>query len=316
MKPILIHIGYQKTGSTWLQKELFIADNEVFEPLSHYPNGPSTLSWSFIKGEDKYALLPFQMNEKRIKEVFTEIIKYKKDKLHKTFVMSCEDLSGKTDGGGFYSKDVAHRLHNVFPNSKILIVIREQESFLLSNYFQYLSMGGLFSLKKYLNLSFDTIPHFNPHFINYNHLVREYYNLFGKQNVLVLPYEMFKSSPKTFVNKLAQFIDKPILVEEKRFKTFHNQRKGHAVMYYFRWLNHFRKYYSMNNYSEWSNKYTRLIANKAIQVLIKITPDFINNQIKNYLKKYIKDWTSNRYEEANQELSELIGIDLSEYGYY
>ena len=47
----LIHIGYHKTATTWLQKKLFISGNEFFEPISNQPKGQSSLSKHFILDE-------------------------------------------------------------------------------------------------------------------------------------------------------------------------------------------------------------------------------------------------------------------------
>ena len=42
IEDLLIHIGYHKTGTTWLQNELFIHENPVFEPFSLESRGHST----------------------------------------------------------------------------------------------------------------------------------------------------------------------------------------------------------------------------------------------------------------------------------
>ena len=49
-------------------------------------------------------------------------------------VISHERLSGYPHSGGHDSKEIAHRLAAVFPNAKVVIVIREQKSMILSNY--------------------------------------------------------------------------------------------------------------------------------------------------------------------------------------
>ena len=57
--PLLIHIGYHKTGTSWLQKKLFISSNKTFEPLSKNSQGRSTLSWKFVFDEEGYIIHPF-----------------------------------------------------------------------------------------------------------------------------------------------------------------------------------------------------------------------------------------------------------------
>ena len=101
---------------------------------------------------------------------------------------------------------IAKRIKNKFPYAKILIVIREQTSWLLSNYFQYLSAGGTHNLKKYLNTKYDgKRPGFAPNHIEYHRLIKDYQSKFGSKNVLVLPYEIFDSDKVIFFISLEIF---------------------------------------------------------------------------------------------------------------
>ena len=193
MENLLIHIGYHKTATTWLQQKLFITESEVFEPMSMLRKGHSSLAKHFFYDDEQYLLSPFEYNEARIQKEI-ESIKGSNDKLIlKIPVISHERLSGNPHSSGFDAKKIASMLKSTFPKAKILIIVREQKSFILSNYFQYLSIGGTCNLNKYLNTKYDgKRPFFSPNHIKYLPLITEYYNLYGKNNVLVLPYEMFK----------------------------------------------------------------------------------------------------------------------------
>ena len=315
---ILLHIGYHKTASTWLQNELFIADNNVFEPLSLRTKGKSTLSWKFIVCKDGYLLPSFDLNRKEISKGVLEILRQKTSVKDKYFVLSSERLSGKPHASGFDAKLVANRLNDIFPHGKVLIVVREQKSFIRSLYFQYLSNVGLgtFSIKKYLNLPYDSIPFFSPHHLNFTFIVKEYYKLFGRKNVLVLPYELFSTNPQHFISKLSDFVGKQIIVNKKKFRVKHNTNKSTFVLYHFRFLNILIGSRSLNNYSSLHYKYTGYIARGAKFLLMKSTPKFLNIWMDNKTKKYIRSWVGLRYEQSNIELSEMIGIDLSKYGYH
>src|SRR5262245_6185327 len=57
-------------------------------------------------------------------------------------VVSNERLSGHPSSGGYDSKEIADRLAAVFPEGRVLIVIREQHSVIESVYKQYVLAGG------------------------------------------------------------------------------------------------------------------------------------------------------------------------------
>jgi len=209
---VLIHIGYHKTGTTWFQNELFVSGNPIFEPFSLGSKGHSSLVyyyiWTMESTQDKgYMLSPFDFNFDLINEKICEI-KNKKFFDTKIPVFSSERLSGLPYAGGYDSKTIALRLKKTLPDSKIFIVIREQQSMILSTYLQYLTEGGIRSLKNFLNIKYDgRMPSFSPFIFDYRHLIIEYINLFGRENVLVLPYEMFKNEKEFFFTKLSEFIN-------------------------------------------------------------------------------------------------------------
>jgi len=314
---LLIHIGYHKTATTWLQKRLFISKNRVFEPVSKNDIGHSTLTEYFIYDDEGYLLSPFDYNEVRIQNE-VEVIKSSKNKFEsKIPVISHERLSGDPHSGGFDAKKIALMLKKYFPESKILIIIREQKSFILSNYFQYLSMGGTNSLEKYLNTKYDGIrPFFTPNHIKYLPLITEYYNLYGEENVLVLPYEMFRDKPSLFIDNFSRFLNVEISVEKDNFEVVLNKKQFHFVIYYMRFLNIFRRCSSVNNYSQFSNKHTRKVINIIFKTMGTLLPSQLDTLLKEKLKLKICKWCGNRYVESNKELRKLIGIDLSKYGYY
>lgn len=315
MNELLIHIGYHKTGTTWLQQELFVVENNIFEPISrHYPH-KSTLGFKFVYGDDGYLLSPFDENKKKIQKELLLLLKAKQNSKNKIFVMSNERLCGHYQSGGVDAKDIARRLHNFFPNAKIFITIREQKSYILSQYFQYLTYGGIESLKDYMNNRSHKIPSFSPHFHTYNWLIKEYRTLFGKENVLVLPYEMFKSSPKEYIKHLSSFIKRDIQIEDEKFRIKHNLQQHFFTIYYLRKLN-FLRYSNVNNYfSKWKNNYTKFLVNQFYHLFNKFVSTSRHQKTKAELLNYIERWVGDKYVESNKELSELIGIDLSKYGY-
>lgn len=314
---LLIHIGYHKTATTWLQQHLFTSDNPFFEPVSKTKRGHSTLARHFIYDDESYLLSPFEDNEVSIKNELEALKKAKGEFGAKIPIISHERLSGNPHSGGFDAQKIALRLKNTFPGAKILIVIREQRSFLLSNYFQYLSIGGTHSLEKYLSVRYDgKRPCFSPHHIEYLPLIKAYLDLYGAENVLVLPYEMFRNQPLLFLSRLSEFLDIELSVGSKSLERMLNRKKFYFVTYYTRWLNVFRKCSSVNDYSPLSNRYTQVVAGKLLQALGIAFPSYLDTALRQKLKLKISQWCGDRYVESNQDLSQLIGMDLSKYGYH
>ena len=57
-------------------------------------------------------------------------------------MVSFPRLSGHPYSGGYDSRMIADRVAEVFPEARILIVIREQRSMIVSTYKQYVNAGG------------------------------------------------------------------------------------------------------------------------------------------------------------------------------
>ena len=133
---IIIHIGYPKTGTTWLQ-------NSLFPKIKNY----TCVERDFILKE-LILINAFEFNEQKAQQVFYN--QYGNDK---NVIISLEGFVGTTyssDLNGFYSKEVAIRLKKVFPEAKIMIGIRNQLTIIPSTYLQYIRGGGTHNVKNYL----------------------------------------------------------------------------------------------------------------------------------------------------------------------
>lgn len=318
IKNILIHIGYHKTGSTWLQRELFTTSNETFEPFSFSDEGHSTLAEYFFKDREGYLLSSFNDNYPLLQKEIANI----KALPHKDFnrkipVISHERLSGSPHSGGFDAKLISHRIKKVFPEARIFVVIREQKSFILSSYFQYLFNGGKWSFEKYISSKYDgKYPFFSPNHLNYYLLVKHYQDLFGKEKVLVLPYEMLKYEPSLFFEHFENFLNIRMNIDNKKVNTLWNKRNLFYVRYKFRFLNSFRKKNSLNTCHIFSNHLTESSVNIILYMMNKLVPKSTEDKFIMRLYEQLDAYTHDRYKKKNEELSTLINVNLKKYGYY
>lgn len=309
----LVHIGFHKAASTWLQRELFHFDSEFFCPLSpdRVPNLGQFLGKHFVRDHERYLLSPFDMNTGVI-QTQVETVLGKIDPGSRVPVLSYERLSGNPHAGSFDARTIAERIRVVFPKARIFCIIREQKDMILSTYFQYLKIGGTDSVRTYLTRSYDgRRPGFSPSAYNYLYLVAYYRNIFPPENVLVLPYEMLRDAAGNFLHLFGDFTGTDLAGLSGRTTVLHNARKKDFLVPSFPPLNLFRCKSSVNGYSPMCTATSKFV----LEVVDSLIP-FSNHKHVRSAKRQIEEIIGDRYASANRVLSNLIGTDLSEYGYY
>lgn len=316
MRKTLIHIGYHKTATSWLQHHLFGRCDRGFAPLVPEDGiaakrATKFLSRYFTHDEEGKVLSPFRSRSDEVRDLLASL----KTPAHCVPVMSAEGLSGSPYSGGVTSKDIADRLVQSFPEARIFIVIREQSSMILSVYFQYLKRGGTASLQSYLSRQFDgRLPGFSPAHFEYHRLIAHYHELFGRENVLVLPYEYFRDDGPGFVSTLADFSEAEVNFKLE-FERVENQGRPRLIEYRTRWLNSITTSTSLNNHSAWANGEYRKPVLLLREALAKVLPPAAERRFVARLLDEIKAATDQRFCESNARTAELIGRNLGALGY-
>ncbi|MDB5281422.1 MAG: hypothetical protein JWO06_497 [Bacteroidota bacterium] len=177
---MLIHIGYPKAGSTYLQTWFGKHPSMYYNPTSV---AGFYSSWDL----SRYAATP--------------------GKMHECFVLSSEHLSlwrSDVDIVGLkgtvfydvkaYQQKLCETLHNLFPHAKVLIVPRGFTSMFPSFYSQYVSSGGIQTWAE-IHAQF---AEFFSYSYDYTRVIKLYREIYGAENVLVLPYELLRADPAKF----------------------------------------------------------------------------------------------------------------------
>lgn len=190
----LIHIGYPKAGSKFLQ-----AWFERHPELRYAPGG--------LGG---------------YRNVY-ELARPADGGSYKYFVTSAEDLSSPNRSAGDLPLDVATEwreqrgrvkrdqahvcevLRSLYPGSRILIVTRGFRGLIMSGYSQYVRAGGLLRTSKSLaeDVRADALGFVDEYF-DFDYLIRLYGEAFGEENVLVLPYELLRGDQRRFLAVLEE----------------------------------------------------------------------------------------------------------------
>lgn len=309
-KNILLHVGYHKTGTTWLQRFLF--NNEQYGFVS--PMSIKDMMEKIIFPNELDFSADFCRTEidQRLALIDSESV---------IPVFSTERFSGHPHSGGYDSKYLADRLHALFPKARVLICLREQKKVILSCYNQYIKKGGAISLSAYLRV-FDRkrVPLFDFQHFMYHRLVRYYQTLYGKDNVLVLPYELFVQDGSTYVSRIIEFARGeacPYDVNALPIRQMTN-RSVTAFELSMRRLMNFTvgTRNSINQFSIFPLHHSRTdFLFEQVQKLNPIIPAPMNKKAQKKMEKIVADMVGTRYCESNRITSELIGFDLSTFGY-
>ena len=192
----LIHIGYPKCLSSWMQRHLFVQNCGMQLVMGPYPLQTSLVS-----------IDPLQFNSQDFLLEYHAACGSSTDMAGLIPVCSSENLVGKVSHGGYDAKYLADKLHACFPDARILLVLREQLSLLRSLYKTLIAWGSPHSLTSLLAPEshwHHVAPHFQLNAFEYHHLVEYYHELFGSQQVKVLCYEQFLSEPEEFVREVLE----------------------------------------------------------------------------------------------------------------
>jgi len=316
----LIHIGYHKTGTTWLQTKLFHQPGKGFISLTNPTVSKNDKRSSDFRVFPRNFIFDSEKNILSLNEFSPERVRglLERYKLEDSGVpvISFERLSGHPSSGGFDSEKICLRLSQVFDSPKIFIVIREQKSLILSCYSQLFRRGGTLSLKDYIcRPGYGTAPKFNKRFFMFNHLISLYQEVFGKENVLVLPYEMFRDEPAKFLERLGSFsganIPDSLPVQEKVYPRLNIFLESNLrLLNWFTWKNS-----AYRNYPFYMGKLFHNLDHSIRKRLRKIIPDFLENRTLDQHKQIIEQEIGDFYRESNIKTSNLIGIDLKKYDY-
>ena len=184
---IFIHVGYPKTGSTFLRRKIYpnLEINRILTPSYEYLAEDENFK------PEKYLNILAQEGE------FADF---------KKTIISQVAFSGHADGKDVYDKYlIAERLFQTFPKAKIIFVIRNQLDYLLSSYSFKVIVRGMY--RKSMSTWFkERYPEKLENQLQYDRLVKKYSDLFGKENILVLLYEEFREQPEMFLAKIIEFL--------------------------------------------------------------------------------------------------------------
>jgi hypothetical protein len=307
---VLIHIGYHKTGTNWLQRRFFSDPATGYRWLGKRPGTHPVRR--FVKDG------PFEFDPGSVRAALEPMIaEAERDRLLP--VISLERLSGSLVSGGHDSERIADRLHEVFPDGRILVVVREQRSLVLTTYKGYVLQGGAAPLAQFLDPPRSRgrrVPWFDDGYLEYDRLVGYYRSLFGDEQVLALPFDQFVENGRAYVVRIADFAGRPVPPEVLDRLPYGHREKvrttSAGTLAVVRRINHFTPRTDVNPTPLLESRLARRLADGLID------RDWLRSRsatAEERLRREVDEWAGARFAESNRRLAELTGADLGSYGW-
>ncbi len=226
---LYLHIGTPKTGTTAIQRFFYINRDELKENGLLYPgeNENHYIAALEIREADK----PFLDTNSECYKVFTEIAA--NCGVFRKILLSAEILSQKVN---ILLPKLAEVLvfFKISIPIKIIIYCRPQQEFLESSYQQ--NIKSISSRKTY---RFDEYvkDKLESGFINYYEIVTHYSSFFGKENLIVVPYEA-KNFSNTIFTEFKRILELPegLVLKEPLQSQTNIGLKTHTIEF-LRWMN-------------------------------------------------------------------------------
>ena len=287
----VVHIGYPKTGTTFLQWNVF----------------PKLKNWNFIDYHQSHQIF--------MDLIYLDDLDYDKKLVEKRLSLfskegnnlaSYETLSGapfKFKGLG--RSAIPERLKQL-GFDKVIITIRDQVSLVDSMYRQYVVQGGVMGFRDFLNLDLKWNPYlraFHLDYLKYDLLISVYQNVFGSENVLILRNEWLKVDKNRFESELSKFLDSDI---ELDVSIRSNKSLSNLSIQVLRILNHFTFNSERPNQLIWNR-----ISSKNIWKIFAVIldPYFLKliSARKFFYTKDQKERIADYFHDSNERVNNLIG---------
>jgi hypothetical protein len=292
----IIHIGYHRTGTSFLQKSIF----------------PQCTNHSFHGHPEmiQHKLIDVAWRADRSID-YDQLIKTYSEK---DYFISFESFIGPIISGSTLLDVIPWRLKKIFAarEVKILITIRKQDEFLKSYYAQLVASGGTAKIIDWLDHDNLDKPRFDMNTMNYLTTYQTYAEAFGAENILVLPHELLKADEGKFLSLLNDFSDENFKPVESTTVALNRSLSGYQL----NWMRFINKIFETQISLDFliSKKYfntTKYRIKLQHSNFLRFGKSF-NEEEEAYLKGVLESFYA-----ANATLDQFFWqYDLKSYGYF
>ena len=199
MTALYIHVGYQRTATTFLQERLFSkhqAINYMGKTEQHYPKW--LIAWRYW--DDYFFYKTYEEIKREIEELFLP---------EKVNLVSSEAFI--STGGEIYGQ--AQRIKIICPEGRIILVLRDPIDYIVSFYkysVQYdkfiFDLEDSIEWKRTPFIFYKKKPVFLPDLF-YDETINIYESLFGSENLCILKFEDMANDSQRYFKRLGSFMN-------------------------------------------------------------------------------------------------------------
>ena len=217
-RQVYLHIGVPKSGTTALQQTVFMPCEEVLylgKPLTTVFRRVGELICGIIDPPEDEWTAGLALFCLRMAPLFAAP--------SQCVVISEEEFSCGSQVGSVSRSEIAKRLHLLFPNARVLLVLRNQLTALQSLYAYAMTIPGtsFVPFNAWLNEQREALPHSRGfEMFDYADLMDVYAGRFGRERIEVFFHEDFSAHHSEFVARLARILG----IDETFTRTIENLR--------------------------------------------------------------------------------------------
>jgi len=305
--PDVIHVGFSKCASTFLQTffrqhpEIFlIIKSHFFTPFEHCDIASSAEKYYGLFKDAQPDQIRLESDEHILLPLHHPVLE--------SAATTLESVS-----------EVSRRIKSVQRNAKIIMVVRNQVSLIVSRYSEYLLAGGKLEFDdfvgEFLVCSEDGVNYYQNY---YSQILEIFQADFSPDNVLLLLQEELRTSEQVMIEDLCTFLGIPL--REARGKDPRSKRAGLSPvgMKMMRSMNRLLVRRPAKSYRRASVKGPYFIY-KICQIFIRTIDYYLPKLIKGDKKELLNENTVARireqYSEDNARLAGMLRKDLVSLGY-
>jgi len=294
---LLIHVGYPKTASTWLQHHVFA--NEALGFTAPWEPRAGLAIEQFVLSND-YTFDP-DATANRFTPTIREAVAGGRVPVLSEEMLICDPCAGK-----YWGPRVMEKIHAALPAAHVLLCIREQKQYIRAAFGEYVKTGGMQTLDEFMGAT-PRRPGVGPvcqvDYLRFDRAIRHLQALFGKDRVLVLPMEWLRQSQRTFLEPLLRFAGIEREVPDLPNKA---SNRGFAPG----GLSTFRRLNRMCPH--WFSVFGKHRLSRAVDWVL---PSSTNRRLVVDMQERIERYVGTQFRESNRQVQALTGLDLESLGY-
>ncbi len=207
MSKIVLHIGFPRTATTWLQSNFHSSEEVIYLGIFN-PRSMYKLRWQFesldtviraIKGKIEHCDIDPVELEKDFENFVKTLPEYRQEQ---TIVMSNETISRPWSQNPNWRSDFVATVSRYFPTAEILITTRTQAGIASSLYRGYWYGGGRQTMREWLESgggSYDVSFWSRWDISSLYEALAEFY----ENRMVVIPFEYLKTNPGAYYSEIA-----------------------------------------------------------------------------------------------------------------